>query len=94
VVHIAPQAAAPVCPMDSTAVTYAAQISGGSGNFSYAWFGHAGCAGQSSCTIHPEDSVFCHSESTNLTVTDPVCGAQVSETETYSKQTVVTATNN
>jgi hypothetical protein len=94
VVHIAPDSAAPVCPMQSTAVTYSGQITGGSGNFSYGWAGHAECAGQTSCTIHPADSVLCHSESTSLTVTDAVCGSQVSETETYSKQTVVTATNN
>ncbi len=94
VVHIAPTAPAPVCPMSSDAVTYAATVSGGDGNYSYSWNG-AACAG-SQCVIDPNDSEFCASQLFSLTVDDgtPLCPPATSETETYTKVTIVTATNN
>ncbi len=94
VVHIAPTAPAPVCPMTSDAVTYSPTVSGGDGNYSYTWNG-AACAG-SQCTINPSDSEFCVAQQFSLTVDDgsPLCPAATSETETYTKVTTVTATNN
>lgn len=95
VVHIDRTAPAPACPsMTSDAVTYAANVSGGDGSYSYTWNG-ATCSG-AQCVIDPSDSNFCFSQSFSLTVDDgsPLCPPATSETETYSKVTIVTATDN
>lgn len=94
-VHIAPVAAPPMCPMmSSDAVTYASSVTGGNGSYVYTWNG-ASCAG-SSCSIDPPDSTFCYSKSLNVSVADTsgLCPPATSESETYSKLTTVTATNN
>lgn len=92
-VSLAPTAPAPVCEaMSSDAVTYAAHVTGGSGNVSFAWNG-PGCTG-ASCTVDPPDNVFCTSVSLSVTANDALCGSATSETETYTKVTTVTATNN
>jgi len=79
--------------MSSDAVTYAATVSGGDGNYSYAWNG-VPCAG-TQCLVDPSDSAFCVAISFNLTVDDgSFCALKTSETETYTKTTTVTATNN
>jgi hypothetical protein len=96
VVHISVATAAQQCPgMTTDAVTFGSTVTGGSagfgGNtFSYSWRNQPGCSG-TSCTINPSDSLFCDSETTVLTVTDPVCGVANSETGRYSKVTTVTA---
>jgi hypothetical protein len=94
-VHIAPTAAAPTCPgMTSTSVTYTATVTGGTGGVSYTWNGET-CSG-ASCTIAPADSLYCDSESFSVTVHDTaqLCPDATSETETYTKTTTVTASNN
>jgi hypothetical protein len=82
------------CPMDSDAVTYTANVSGGTGASSVSWTG-ASCAG-ASCTLDPSDSDFCASYEISATVSDDLglCASATSETETYSKQTTVNASNN
>ena len=83
VVHIDRTAPALACPsMTSDAVTYAANVSGGDGNYSYTWNG-ATCSG-AQCVIDRSDSNFCFSQSFSLTVDDgsPLCPPATSETET------------
>jgi len=95
-VSLAPTAVAPSCPtMTNDSVTYQATVTGGSGNFSYSWSGATLCSG-TSCTIDPIATTYCDSVSISLTVTDSegLCGAGVSETETYTKITTITASNN
>ena len=96
-VHLALVAPAPVCPAmnnDGDDVTYQAIVSGGSGVYSLAWNG-AACSGFA-CTIDPSDSTFCYSQNLSVTASDTsaLCPAANSETETYSKITTVTATDN
>ncbi|HYX92970.1 MAG TPA: hypothetical protein VE782_15495, partial [Myxococcaceae bacterium] len=92
-------AAHQTCPgVLSDSVEYVAHPAGGSGEYALAWNG-AGCAG-TMCTIDPPDDAFCFSQSFSVTVTDtdPVaarlCPAAISETETYSKLTLIDATDN
>ena len=82
----------PVCSGD--AVTYTAVVDGGNGNAELSWNG-VDCTG-SSCEINPDDSLMCTDVSLSVTVTDPTgaCVPATSETETYSKVTTVTATDN
>jgi hypothetical protein len=96
-VNLALVAPAPVCPAmntDGDDVTYQATVSGGTGTYTLAWNG-AACSG-SACTIDPSDSTFCHSQSVFVTASDDsaLCPAATSETETYSKVTTVTGTDN
>lgn len=89
------QAAAQSCPsMSSDAVTYAANVTGGTGQNSIAWSG-ASCSG-ASCTVDPLDSNFCSSGTLQATVSDTsgVCPPANSEVETFSKVTIVTASDN
>jgi hypothetical protein len=86
--------AAQTCPsMSSDAVTYEAQVAGGTGQASLAWT-NAGCSG-TTCTVDPADT-FCTQGSLQVTVTDTsgVCSAVTSETETFSKVTTVVASDN
>jgi hypothetical protein len=94
-VSIAPSADPMSCPsMTTDAVTYWATVSGGDGSYSYAWTG-ASCSGPS-CLIDPADNNYCADASLYVTVDDgsPLCPAATSETETYSKVTTVTWSNN
>lgn len=88
-------AEAQTCPtMTSDAATYTASVTGGDGNYAYAWTGLP-CNG-TICTIDPTDGDFCHDRSLYVTVTDGsgLCGAATSETETFAKVTVITASDN
>ncbi len=94
VVSIAPVAPVPACPsMSSDAVTYVASAAGGSGNYAYAW--NLPCAG-ATCTVDPPDGAFCFAQDLFVTVSDDsaLCPAVPSETETVTKITILTATNN
>jgi hypothetical protein len=98
-VNLARAASGPTCPgMLSDRAQYIANPSGGSGAHELIWSG-AQCVG-SVCTIDPPDDAFCYSQSFSVTAkdTDPVaaslCAAATSETETYSKLTLVDATDN
>ena len=88
-------AAAQSCPdMASDAAVYEAVVSGGLPPYSFAWSG-APCVG-SSCAIDPADGDFCAAASISVAVDDasPLCPAVSSEVETYSKVTIVEASNN
>jgi hypothetical protein len=83
------------CPaLSSDAVTYQAVPSGGNGVYNLSWFG-AACSGIS-CTINPSDSLFCATVNLYATLSDSsgLCPPATSETETYTKTTTITATNN
>ena len=97
-ISISPSATALSCPgMTSDAVTYHATVGGGSGVNAIAWTGNPtlSCSG-SDCLINPSDSTFCYSQSLFATVTDAnaLCGSKDSQSQTYTKVTSVTATNN
>jgi len=81
----------------SDAVTYTADVTGGSGNVEFTWYGAgAGCTG-STCTIDPPDDVFCVGPVEIWVVaTDALelCGSDQSEVETYEKITTVNISNN
>ncbi len=82
-VRITPSSGSLTCPsMTTDAITYTATVSGGDGQYSFAW--------------NPADSAFCYSQNLNVTVDDgdALCSARASETETYAKVTVVNATDN
>jgi hypothetical protein len=94
-VNLALSGAAQACPtMADDGVRYDAVISGGSGNYSVVWNG-AACSG-TSCVINPADGTFCDTQSFSATVSDDsgLCPAVTSETETYSKITMVNVTDN
>jgi hypothetical protein len=80
--------------MTTDAIAYTATVSGGDGQYSYAW-NPASCSG-TTCVVNPSDSAFCYSQNLNVTVDDgnALCAARASETETYAKVTVVNATDN
>lgn len=84
------------CPGLSTdAVTWNAALDGGVPPYTVTWYG-ASCSG-SSCTVDPADATYCASASLYAVVSDSsssLCPAATSETETYSKVTTVTASNN
>jgi hypothetical protein len=83
------------CPaMANDGVQYQAVVSGGSGNYTMVWNG-AACSG-ATCVINPADGTFCDSQSFSVTVTDDtgLCAPVTSETESYSKVTMVNATDN
>ena len=97
-ISISPSATGLSCPgMTSDAVTFHATVGGGSGSFTLAWTGNPllSCSG-SDCLIEPGASTFCFSQSLFATVTDAnaLCGSKNSQTQTYTKVTSVTATNN
>lgn len=94
-VHLALQTSVPSCPsMSNDSVTYNVISTGGNGTYSYAW-NDASCTGVS-CTINPDDSVFCYNKSLLVTLTDDsgLCPSVTSETETYNKVTVITSSDN
>lgn len=75
------------------AVTYAATITGGTGDFAYDWSLDA-CDGAATCTLDPADGDLCVDEQVALTVRDAgLCPDVTSETETYMKVTVIEATD-
>lgn len=83
------------CPtMVTDAVTYEAQVTGGTGQSVVAW-SDATCSG-TQCVIDPADSAFCASGTLQATVSDAlgVCAAVMSEVESFSKVTTVIATDN
>ncbi len=94
-VDLALSGAAQSCPSMSTdAVTYAPSPAGGNGSYSYVWNGQA-CSG-TSCTIDPTDGDFCDTGTVSVTIRDSsgLCASATSETESFSKVTLVTASNN
>ncbi len=84
------------CPsLTSDAVTYAPVASGGNGSYTFTWDGYT-CTG-TSCTIDPPDSTFCDGPinlKVGLADSSGLCAGVTSETETYTKTTTVTATDN
>lgn len=95
VVSLSPSSGGGTCPgLQSDAITYTASVSGGDGSYTYAWSDPA-CVGIA-CTIAPPPNTLCFNKSIAVQVTDRagVCGASNSETETYSKVTVISASNN
>jgi hypothetical protein len=94
-VTLALSGAGATCPaIASDAVSYGALPGGGDGSYTYSWTG-ATCTG-AICSIDPADGTFCHDQSLSVTVGDGsgLCAAATSETETYSKTTTVTASDN
>lgn len=83
------------CPdLASDAITFAADISGGTGAFDLFWT-DAACDGADACTVDPNDAQFCEGGSMALTVADAgVCPDATSETETWAKVTTVTVSDN
>lgn len=92
-VQLSLQGQAPVCPMTNDGVTYDVVVSGGDGQYSYTWNGQS-CSG-TSCTLD-SDGAFCAEQTVSVTVSDNsgMCVPATSETETYTKVTTVTATDN
>jgi hypothetical protein len=98
-IDISPDATALSCPIggpNGDAVTYTAAVTGGDGNYNITWSGDVACAPGMSCTVNPDDAVFCAELSLYASVADGsgLCAAADSETETYSKVTIITATDN
>lgn len=94
-VHIAPSAAPQMCPLlSSDAVTYNSSVTGGNGSYAFTWNG-ASCSGPN-CIINPPDGTFCFSQSFSVSVADTsgLCPPATSENETYSKVTMISASNN
>jgi hypothetical protein len=87
--------AAQSCPgMTSDAATFAVAVTGGSGNYSYAW---SGCSSTTnSCSIDPGAINYCASQAVSVLVTDAlaICGSKPSQTQTYSKVTIIGLTSN
>jgi hypothetical protein len=86
--------AAQTCPsMTTDAVTYTAVVSGGDGSYGYGW-SNGTCNGVS-CAIDPDATNYCHDGTLSVQVTDGsgLCGAADSETESYSKVTIITASD-
>ncbi len=91
-VSLTPRALGNVCTSGDAAI-YDAVVSGGNGSYSYGWTGWS-CSG-GSCTIDPSNDTFCANEQVYVTVSDTsLCPSAQSETETYTKTTTVTASNN
>jgi hypothetical protein len=94
-VSLALAAAAQVCPaMTDDSAQYQAVVTGGTGNYTLGWNG-ASCSGFA-CVINPADNAFCYSQSLSVTASDDsgLCPAATSETESYSKLTVVNVSDN
>lgn len=92
-VHLTPDSLGGECPT-TDAVTYTASITGGGSGVTLDWTIDA-CDGAASCTVNPPDSDTCETATIQLTVRDPgVCDDRASEVESYTKYTVVTASNN
>lgn len=95
VVSLSPSSGGGTCPgLSSDAITYTATVTGGDGSYNYLW-SDGNCFG-TSCTIAPPLGTLCYTQDVSVQVTDRsgVCGAATSETETYSKVTIVSASNN
>jgi hypothetical protein len=95
IVNLVASGTGAMCPgITEDSVTYTAVGSGGDGAYSFTWNG-AECSG-TACTIDPADATFCHDQSVSVTLSDGsgLCAATTSETETYKKVTVVTASDN
>jgi len=81
----------------SDAATYqVANASGGSGSYDYTWNGQS-CSG-TTCIINPSNDDFCAEASVSVTLSDQNgtigCSNDTSETETYSKVTSISASQN
>jgi len=81
----------------SDAVMYqVANATGGTGAYNYTWNGQS-CSG-TSCTIDPSNDDFCAEASVSVTLSDQNgavgCVDDTSETETYSKVTTISASQN
>jgi hypothetical protein len=81
----------------SDAATYqVANASGGSGSYDFSWNGQS-CSGMS-CTIDPSNDMFCAEASVSVTMSDhnetTGCIDDTSETETYSKVTLISVSQN
>lgn len=113
-VSIAPSSAGATCSAigsgpDGDAVKFTPTIGGGSGSYAYQWTdgslgaltaGLCGTSGNdsSSCTVNPDDSTFCASQTLKLTVTDvnaatTKCSAATSNQNTYTKITLTQGLN-
>jgi hypothetical protein len=88
-VHLTPSATSATC---ADAITYSATITGGPASPILTWNG-ASCSG-ASCTVR--EAGFCGTRSLSLAVSDGsgICAAAASETETYTKVTTVSASDN
>ena len=100
-VNITPGAASLACTDGndssfSDSITYVAHPGGGDGAYTYAWSGCVPSADGTSCVVDPNDSTFCADQDVQVVVDDgsTICAQQASETETYSKRTVVSSTDN
>lgn len=99
-VSIAPDSLGATCDSDPTVestegiVTYTATVQGGDGSYTYDWTIDA-CDGFATCEVG-EGADLCHDETLSVTVDDgsTSCPADTSEEETYSKVTIVTASDN
>ena len=96
VVTIAPNSTRNECSPDlaTDALDYTATVSGGDGAYTYTW---SGCSSSSAiCTVDPSDSDFCADASVFVTVDDgaAICPADDSETEVYTKVTIIESTDN
>jgi hypothetical protein len=104
-VNITPSADSLACSgnpaaLSSDAITYTAHPSDGTGSYSYEWYVDgsvvSSCTG-ATCDVDPADSTMCADHSIKVKITDTgaaSCGTKESETETYSKRTTVTSSNN
>ena len=62
----------------------------------FQWSGCVPSADGLSCVVDPNDSTFCTDQNVQVVVDDgsTICAAKPSETETYSKRTTVSSTDN
>lgn len=95
-VTISPSAESLTCPLSDDTITYTAVATGGDGGpYTYNWSGCTSSSGDT-CTVNPADSTFCHEQNVYVVADDAstICASDQSETETYSKVTVITSTDN
>ncbi len=84
------------CPgLLSDQVVYQATASGGDGNYQYLWKGDVSCSGDL-CAVSAPGGALCDEQSFHVEVSDTsgLCPAQPSEQETYSKVTIINASDN
>jgi hypothetical protein len=79
--------AGPACSTNSSAVTFNAQVTGGSGSGSYSWTG-TGCGNVASCPY--DNANDCATQPVSVSFTDPICGPIGPASLTYTKVTTVT----
>jgi hypothetical protein len=72
---------------NSSAVTFNAQLTGGSGSGTYSWTG-ASCGNVASCPY--DNAALCASQPVSVSFTDPICGSAGPASLTYTKVTTVT----